>query len=195
MEDPENLDSNAKFALASLAFKKHASAISFSEQYWHAIDRCLDPNIQYDAEGELMDHNDLRRVIYDDIVGPLEDELGQGKFSTGATSFILNLDTEARNLDLANWGQPLKFQTAHKSHRSALPLPKRPKSTMLDHKIQAQEGKAAKSTPGEIVGKFYHAGCRRRIRGCPSKKMWLCKPPASDFFDDESRQEDIHQQA
>lgn len=194
MEDPDRLDSNAKFALASLAFKKHASAISFSEQYWHAIDRCLDPNIQYDEDGEIMDQEDLRRVIYDDIVGPLEDELGQGKFSAGASSFILNLDTEARNLDLANWGQPLNFQTAYKSNRSALPLPKRPKSTMLDHMKQGWEGKTAQPNPN-VVGKFRRAARRTRRLNYTSKEMWLCKPPGSDFFDDESGQEDIQQQA
>lgn len=191
MEDPENLDSNSKFALASLAFKKHASAISFSEQYWHAIDRCLDPNIQYDEDGEIMNQDDLRRVIYEDIVGALEDELGQGKFSTGASGFILNLDTEARNLDLANWGQPLKFQTAYKSDRSAVPLPKRPKPTVLDHRKE----KSSHPISGKVVGKFRQACCRRRILACTSKQMWLCKPSAFDFFDDESSQEDIHQQA
>lgn len=194
MEDPEQLDSNAKFALASLAFKKHASAISFSEQYWHAIDRCLDPNIQYDEDGEIMDQDDLRRVIYDEIVGPLEDELGQGKFSAGASSFILNLDTEARNLDLANWGQPLNFQTTYKSNRSAVPLPKRPKSTMLDHMKHGWEGKTAQPLP-EVVGKFRRAARRTRRLEYTSKKMWLCKPSGSDFFDDEGGQEDIQQQA
>lgn len=195
MEDPGQLDSNAKFALASLAFKKHASAISFSEQYWYAIDRCLDPNIRYDENGEIMDQDGLRRVIYDEIVGPLEDELGQGKFLTGASSFIMNLDTEARNLDLANWGQPLKFQMGYKSDRSAVPLPKRPESTMLNHRKQDQMEKVAQPNPGKVVGKFCRAGCRRRTLGFTLKQMWLCKPSASDFFDDESPQNNIQQQA
>lgn len=195
MEDPEQLNSNAKFGLASLAFKKYASAISFSEQYWRAIDRCLDPKIRYDNDGEIMNQDDLRRVIYDEIVGPLEDELGQGKFSTDANSFILNLDTEARNLDLANWGQPLQFQTAYKPDRSALSLTPRPESTMLNHERQDQKEKVAQSIPGKLVGKFHHAGSRRRTLGCTSEQTWLCKPSASKFFDDESSPEDIHQQA
>lgn len=191
IEDPGQLNSNAKFALASDAFKKYASDISFSEQYWHAIDRCLDPNIQYDEDGEVMDQDSLRGVIYDEIVGPLEDELGQGKFSTGASSFIMNLDTEARNIDLANWGQPLKFQTAHKPDRSAVSLPKRPKSPMISHKKE----QVSQPIAGKFIGKFRRAGRRKRIIGCTSKQMWLCKPSGSDFFDDESRQEDIRQQA
>lgn len=194
MEDPDQLDSNAKFALATLAFKKHGSTISFSEQYWHAIDRCLDPNIQCDEDGKIMDQDDLRRVIYDEIVGPLEDELGQGKFSAGASNFILNLDTEARNLDLANWGQPLNFQTAYKSNRSTVPLPMRPKPTMLDHMKRGWEGKTAQPIP-EVVGKFRRTARRTRRPEYTSKKMWLCKPSGSDFFDDESSQEDIQQQA
>lgn len=196
MKEPDQLDSNSKFALASLAFKKHASAISFSEQYWHAIDRCLDPNIQYDEDGEIMDQDELRRVIYDEIVGPLEDELGQGKFSTAASSFIQNLDIEARNIDLANWGQPLRFHMATKSDRSAVPIPKRPKSPMLYHRRQDQREKVAQPILRKGVGKFRQAGCQIRIpMSCTSKQMWLCKPSSSDFFDDESRQQDIHQQA
>lgn len=168
MGDPEQLDSNAKFALASLAFKKHFSVMLFSEQYWHAIDRCLDPNIKYDEDGEIMDQDALRRVICDEIVGPLENDLGEGKFPTGASSFILNLDTEARKLDLANRGWPLKTQTTHKSDGRISPLPKRPKSTMFDEEKQ-----------NEIN----------------SKQMLLSKPSASDLFDDESRGKDIDQQA
>lgn len=185
------LNNNEKFTVAICAFKTYASAIGFSEQYWHAIDKCLDPHIQLDEDGEKMDQDGLRRVIYEEIVGPLEDELGQGKFTTGASRFILNLDTEARNLDLANWGQPLKFQTAF--DRAAV-LPKHQNPTTLGRTKREREIRATRPGQGKNGCKSDRDQRRRRALDF-SQPMWLCKPSSSDFFDDESRQQDVTQQA
>ncbi|KAL1857089.1 hypothetical protein Daus18300_010432 [Diaporthe australafricana] len=191
-DDLEQLDNNDKFTLASEAFAKHKSVILFSEQYRNAIDKCLDPNIQFDEDGEMMDEDGLRRVIYNDIVGPLEDELGQGKFAV--PDFILNLDTEARNIDLANWGRPLKFEAPSRLDEGVHTLPKRPKPTTRSVKTTTNQ-ESHPPSPLDRCGKFVRAGHRERMHNCIPKQMWLCKPAASDFFDDESRQEDIKQQA
>ncbi|KAH8199180.1 hypothetical protein TruAng_006649 [Truncatella angustata] len=79
-EDPESLDNNHKFVLASQVFLNYSPVIKFSEKYWLAVERCLDPNIQTDGYGHTLSIEALRKRIYDDVISPLEDELEKGSF-------------------------------------------------------------------------------------------------------------------
>jgi hypothetical protein len=109
IEDIESTDNNTKHAVASQKFKKYSSTILFNaEKYWSVIDRCLDPNIHIDENGEEIGKEALREVIYDSIIRPLEDELTQSNICS--RDFVLDLDTEAPKLDLANLGQPIQLQ-------------------------------------------------------------------------------------
>ncbi|KID95967.1 Peptidase S8/S53, subtilisin/kexin/sedolisin, partial [Metarhizium majus ARSEF 297] len=107
IEDPDTLDNNAKFAVASQIFSKYSPTM-YARKFCSAIDKCLDPCIHINEDGEEIGEDMLRQVIYDEIIGPLEDELTQGRISS--QDFVLNLDTEAPKLDLANWGQPIQIQ-------------------------------------------------------------------------------------
>ncbi|PGG96608.1 hypothetical protein AJ80_09809 [Polytolypa hystricis UAMH7299] len=63
----------------------------------------INANIGY-LDGVELNEQELRDVIYDQIVRRLENEL-EGHWVN--EHFITNLDDESQYLDLANWGQPL----------------------------------------------------------------------------------------
>ncbi|KAI1757959.1 pfs domain-containing protein [Xylaria castorea] len=85
----------------NLVFETCRGEIPENCLFLHAIDKCLDPTIWEDSEGNKLDNETLRTRIYEEVVRPLETELGQ------AYSFIPidDLDKFAQSLDFASWDQ------------------------------------------------------------------------------------------
>jgi hypothetical protein len=61
------------------------------------VDKCFDPNIRLDQNDETIDEEGLKRLIYEEIVQPLEDELDQG-FSNTVSADNLNEVVQSLNL-------------------------------------------------------------------------------------------------
>ncbi|KAF3019351.1 hypothetical protein E8E14_010685 [Neopestalotiopsis sp. 37M] len=198
IDNPELLDKNHKFVLASQVFLKYSAVIKFSERFWSVIDRCLDPDIQNDERGCPMTVDVLRKVVYDDIIRPLEDELEKGNFSTD--NIVLNLDSEARKLDLANMGQSMEFQVQRPGGQ--------PKGSdgRQQFSPRSLESRLFSPSPAPllvatgnnqaIIGRYRKAGFRKTIvRYSKSKPIWQSAKQDMAFFDDESQVEDISQKA
>ncbi|KAL4781273.1 purine and uridine phosphorylase [Aspergillus varians] len=116
-DDWDTVDDNTRYAIAIAAFDRFKG--DFPDNYRQAVDRCLDPNIGFDQNDEELSEEDLKHLIYDEIVQPLEDELDQG---FGNTVQIDRLDEIAQTMDLSSWGQ---MQLAHPV-RSKSPEPTPP---------------------------------------------------------------------
>ncbi|RAL17378.1 purine and uridine phosphorylase [Aspergillus homomorphus CBS 101889] len=99
-EDWAIVDDNTRYSIAIAAFDKLKA--DFPDNYREAVDRCLDPNIGLGPNDDELSEQDFKRLIYDDIVQPLEDELDQG---FGNTVHIDRLDEIAQTMDLSTWGQ------------------------------------------------------------------------------------------
>jgi len=100
---------NSLFLLTLEIFDK--CKLEISEQTRAAIDRCLDRNIGLRDDGTDLDRRELRRLIYADVVQPLEDELHQG-FQYIA---IDELDEMAHTFDLGRWGRVIQTQSRESS--------------------------------------------------------------------------------
>ena len=101
IEEEENI--NAKWSVADEVYKKILRDLP--DKYSDAVNACLDPNFGSsadDLDGEESNKEDFRRLIYTDIVKPLEDELDQG---FGKSISIDDLDNVAETMDLGSWGQ------------------------------------------------------------------------------------------
>lgn len=101
----ERMNDCAKHIATAAIFEKFKDVIS--EQTREAIDKCLNPNIDVDDDGNQLGALDLRSVIYKDIVSRLEYEL-EHRFSYIK---VETLDAEAQKLDLIRWGQPIIYKT------------------------------------------------------------------------------------
>lgn len=94
---------NAKWSVADEVYKMIRQDLP--DKYSEAVDACLDPyfgSSTYEPDGEESNEEDFRRLIYTDIVKPLEDELDQG---FGKTTSIDDLDNIAEKMDIRSWGQ------------------------------------------------------------------------------------------
>ena len=101
IEEEENV--NAKWFVADEIYKKILRDLP--DNYSDAVNACLDPNFGMranDLDGEESKEEDFRRLIYTDIVKPLEDELDQG---FGKSISVDDLDNVAETMDLGSWGQ------------------------------------------------------------------------------------------
>ncbi|KAL4975559.1 hypothetical protein BDW66DRAFT_66337 [Aspergillus desertorum] len=99
-EDWEVTDDNTRYSIAIAVYDRFK--VDFPDNYRQAIDRCLDPNLGFDASDEEISPDGLKMLIYDDIVQPLEEELDQG---FGNTIQIGKLVEIAQTMDLSRWGQ------------------------------------------------------------------------------------------
>lgn len=113
-------DENTKYSVAVAVFDRFQ--VEFPDNYREAVDRCLDLNIGIDQKDQELDETGLKRLIYEEIVQPLEDELDQG---FGNTVSIDNLDEVAQNLDLSSWGQMRTNKLFPKENISAYINPQR----------------------------------------------------------------------
>lgn len=104
LDDWNDIDDNMKYSIAVAVFERFKG--DFTENFREAVDRCLDQNMGFDQNDEELDEEGLKRLIYEEIVGPLEDELDQG---FGSIIPIDNLDEVAQTLDLNNCGQKKKL--------------------------------------------------------------------------------------
>lgn len=122
--DCSHSDENTQYSVAIAVFDRFQ--VEFPDNYREAVDRCLDPNIGIDQKDRELDEADLKRLIYEEIVQPLEDELDQG-FSN--TVSIDNLDEVAQSLDLSSWGQ---MRTSQQHSRENIPAYINPQRSTKD---------------------------------------------------------------
>ncbi|KAH7175230.1 hypothetical protein EDB81DRAFT_895669, partial [Dactylonectria macrodidyma] len=194
-EDSGTLSNSLKFHLACRAFKEYGNVMAYSERYCSAVQKCLDPNIQRDATGKDIDEHDLRNVIYNEIIGPLEDELSLGKFPT---KDLLRLDLEAQKIDLANWGQEILFRKPDQQNQDAVRtlvrLPRR-QGAMIGPLSQSGSIQSH-GTPSILVGKYSRP--RRRVKKTPYdrlQQMWINSHKPLTLFDDKAPPSNISQQS
>ncbi|KAI2473480.1 hypothetical protein F4781DRAFT_192539 [Annulohypoxylon bovei var. microspora] len=105
----DEMDSTARYILVREVFKH--CRLDITDQTRMAINSCLDPNVGLNDDGEELDEQGLRGVIYQQIVRRLEDELEQG-FSDLSVD---KLDALVQSMDLANGGQPIRIEQGRRS--------------------------------------------------------------------------------
>ncbi|KAF7550276.1 hypothetical protein G7Z17_g5837 [Cylindrodendrum hubeiense] len=98
----------------NVVFQACRSEIPDNSQFYLAVEHCLDPKIWEDEDGNKLENQTLRTRIYEEVVLPLETELGQAYSSIS----IDDLDRFAQKVDFANWDQ--KIQTWN---QQAIPKP------------------------------------------------------------------------
>jgi hypothetical protein len=93
---------------AAVVFNEVKLEMPQKSQFYHAIDRCLDPKMWQDELGRNLDDDLLRTKVYQEVVGPLEDEL------CDAFHYITveELDEIAQSVDIGSWGQTIQSQQA-----------------------------------------------------------------------------------
>ena len=126
IEEEENV--NTKWSVANEVYKKILRDLP--DNYSDAINACLDPNFgssANDLDGEEIEEEDFRRLIYTDIVKPLEDELDQG---FGKSISVDDLDNVAETMDLSSWGQTFQRKVPEQL-RPPLSAPLQPHSSEL----------------------------------------------------------------
>lgn len=121
IEEEENV--NAKWSVADEVYKKLRRDLP--DNYGAAVDKCLDPNFGVrtdELDGEENKEEDFRRLIYTDIVKPLEDDLDQG---FGKSISVDDLDNIAETMDFGSWGQIFQRKVPKQLERLR-PAPLRP---------------------------------------------------------------------
>ncbi|KAJ2987379.1 hypothetical protein NUW58_g4379 [Xylaria curta] len=99
----------------NLVFEACREEIPENCLFLYAIEKCLDPRVWEDPEGNKLDNAVLRSKIYEEVVQPLETELSQAYSSIP----IDDLDRFAQSLDFASWDQAI--QPWNRQMRSATP--------------------------------------------------------------------------
>ncbi|KAI0968934.1 pfs domain-containing protein [Xylaria arbuscula] len=117
------LRSHTRSIDTTLVFKACSNEIPENFQFLCAVEKCLDPTVWEDSEGNKLDNQTLRTRIYEEVVRPLETELTQ----TYSSISIDSLDEFARNLDFAGWDRiirPLNQQPTAPTPRGRSPAPR-----------------------------------------------------------------------
>ncbi|KAL2844259.1 hypothetical protein BJX68DRAFT_277842 [Aspergillus pseudodeflectus] len=94
----QTIDENSRYRLATEAFQRCGS--EFTDNYRLAIATCLDLDFGLDADDNELQVDQLKDLVYREIVQCLEDELEQG---FGQSMPIDNLDEAAPTLNLNMW--------------------------------------------------------------------------------------------
>ncbi|KAE8168390.1 hypothetical protein BDV40DRAFT_294931 [Aspergillus tamarii] len=169
----QSVDENSRYRIATEAFKKCAS--DFSDNYRGAVAKCLDPDIGFDSDDNELDEVDLKRLIYEEIVQRLEDELDQGFSETISSD---NLDEVAPTLNLNSWGtMELSFpgQTdTHTTHYHTTTIPSRsstPLSQFTDFRTASQNSVAV----GNGIPRWEPQVSQQRSQSIPIH-LNLCHP-------------------
>lgn len=106
LPDWDNISDNTRLVVAEEVFKLFKD--EFPDKYRWSVGKCLDPNIGLDQNNHELDDHGLKHTIYDNIIGPLEDEL-EDIFRQ--TVSVDSLDAVAPTLNLCAWGQPYRVQS------------------------------------------------------------------------------------
>ncbi|KAJ5747489.1 Cadherin [Penicillium nucicola] len=104
-----------KFTDADTVFQNFKAEIPQNSQFYYAVEKCLDPSVWENEDAIRLDDDTIRKLIYEEVVQPLEDELFQG-FSYISRD---DLDQFAQNLDFDGWGQVIQSQ--HKESSNSQP--------------------------------------------------------------------------
>lgn len=150
LADGHGAPKSAQHLDASLVFEACRGEIPENSQFHYAVEKCLDPTVWEDEEGDPLDDSTLRSTIYREVVQPLETELMQAYSSIP----IDDLDRYAQGLNFASWDQPIlphqdappempvefgmaaSLVTTHPPSRCASPFP--PPVTLLSQKLSLQ---------------------------------------------------------
>lgn len=89
-----------------LVFRACRDEIPENFQFHCAVEKCLDPVMWEDEDGNKLDDQILRTRIYEEVVRPLENELIQAYSSIS----IEDLDQFAQTLDFGSWDQTILEQ-------------------------------------------------------------------------------------
>lgn len=93
----------ARYLDAELVFRACRDEIPDNFQFHYAVEKCLDPTIWEDEDGQPLESQLLRTRIYEEVVRPLENELIQAYNSIS----IEDLDQFAQTLDFGSWDQTI----------------------------------------------------------------------------------------
>lgn len=105
---------------AELVFRQCKNDIPEYSQFHYAIGKCLNPKDWEDENAAPLNDQTLRETIYQEVVGPLEDELSKAFNHIS----LDNLDNIAQTLDLSSWRPPM-----HDTHIRAFPATQRAKES------------------------------------------------------------------
>lgn len=185
--DAQSSISILRYLDVCLVFEACKGEIPGYYQFHYVVEKCLDPAIWEDEDGNKLDSEALISKIYQEVVKPLETELSQA-FSSISSD---NLDEFAKTIDIANWDQIIQQETRNEApedltqdiqqnrHR------KRPRSM--------SPGYPPRSSAGEFSGQ-HSENCRHGCPDCATRSLHNgsraamiddeCR--ASRFFDDET---------
>ncbi|KAF9876389.1 pfs domain-containing protein [Colletotrichum karsti] len=104
LEEGDEQATDTRYINADLVFQACRGEIPEDTQFYHAVEKCLDPEIWEDENGDKLDSETLRSRIYEEVVRPLEIELSQAYSSIS----IEDLDRFAQSLDFASWDQSIQ---------------------------------------------------------------------------------------
>jgi hypothetical protein len=184
--DHENMDRDPMI-VALEVFKKEKRHML--KDYSKAIEACLDANFGYD-EGYEEGSEDFRRLIYENIVRPLEDQL-----EIGFLDKVENLDEVALSIDLSDFRGVISYPTLMTQDAvSSYPPSCIPESTRLLSPVKLSTSNAFSDTRSPLGGPLQSrspprsrsplVGLRSRLQTQPPISDSLSS--ASDFklFDD-----------
>lgn len=104
LEEDEQQANHTRHINANVLFQACRDEIPEDTRFYQAVERCLDPTIWEDEDGNKLDSVTMRTRIYEEVVQPLEIELTQGFSSIS----IDDLDRFAQSLDFGSWDQHIQ---------------------------------------------------------------------------------------
>ncbi|KAI0553245.1 pfs domain-containing protein [Xylaria curta] len=152
----------------SLVFGACKGEIPENCLFLYAIDKCLDPRIWEDLDGNKLDNKTLRTRIYEEVVRPLESELSQAYSSIP----IDNLDNFAQSLDFASWDQAIQPSNRQMQYETS--------QRRLHDTVRT-------SSPLSGLSASCHTDCSSTVRS--SFRLHFQYPSVFKFFDDETTSE------
>ncbi|UKZ66230.1 uncharacterized protein TrAtP1_007404 [Trichoderma atroviride] len=191
--DAESSVSTRRCVDVELVFKACRQEIPENYQFHCAVDKCLDPAAWEDESGNKLDNEALTLRIYQEIVLPLETELGQAFTSMP----IDELDRIAQGLNFPNWDQDVQLWGHQETAMTS--------SDHLNGYVQTHAAQEIKITPLGHSQQVSSTGSSHRHLGSPQWNLYVngTPPPtydasqkilkdvgsiryqASRFFDDE----------
>ncbi|KPM38858.1 hypothetical protein AK830_g7710 [Neonectria ditissima] len=101
---PEGTESRKRSLDVSSIFNEYRREMPQNSPFYYAIEKCLDPRTWENDDGEKLDDDMLRVMVYEEVVRPLEDDL------CDAFTFITieKLDEIAENVDVGAWGRTIQ---------------------------------------------------------------------------------------
>ncbi|KAI0180728.1 pfs domain-containing protein [Hypoxylon sp. FL1284] len=103
VEIGDEASSHTTYLDVDMVFRACRDEIPENFQFRYAVEKCLDPVMWEDEDGNKLDDQTLRIRIYQEIVRPLENELTQAYSNIS----IEGLDQFAQTLDFGSWDQTI----------------------------------------------------------------------------------------